>query len=324
MNVNDTLAFLGIQEGLRLKVRYDIHDINTHIPFFQIDGNNTIVRIGGYKNHDNAPRMLYWAYYLQTFILPLMTKRQVICDGFYNIQLHDSPSYLENENAHTNCLVWSRKKNNRDQVLIPDIFQLSNYGGKFDTLEDYTPFLHKKDCIGFWGTTTGSRNPLNNIRLQVCSQANPFQNAFACKITHVAQMPLHDVIQSYPSFQQFYTPFVSYDYQMQYRYLLDIPGNTCSWDRIPFILKSRSLLFKYPCQDMCFYHPLLQEKTHFIGVERDLESMLLQRSYYNNNLREGERISQNATRFFYDYCHNQAAITYLVHLFESAHFYHGK
>lgn len=319
MDINETISYLGRQEGRKLKICSEISELNPNIPFFEI--NDYRVRIGGYKNHDNASRMIFFASYLQDNILP-GTNRDKSLNGFYNLELHDSYSYLHQDEpghndtqSYNNCLVWSKRKCDDHVILIPDVYHLTNYGNRFTCENDSLSFEMKNDKIGFWGTTTGNRNPLLNRRIQMCKWLNMHDEMHErsdCYITNVAQMKA----ESISDLAHIYKQPVSISFQYNYKFLLNIPGNTCSWDRVPLIMRSNSMLFNMPCDDMCFYYPLLTSGNQYIRV--DTHDIFKHQLYYRNNHNEAKFITKNANNFFRNYLNGTVAKQYLISLFEAA------
>lgn len=341
---------LAQQEAKKLKIYDNLEDLNTNIPFFQINNRNILV--GGYKHHDNASTMLFWAKYLQKYILPFQPTKSL--DGYYNIELHDSYSHTQkvvecrekrdrekrdkdgkngkngkNGNhdddeddaidSYRNCLVWSKHKDDDHVVLLPDLYHLINYRNRLIENKDVISWSNKNDKIGFWGSTTGSMNPLKNERIKMCTwfhRIDPTHQLSDCFITNIVQMSKESVLTNIPNFQSIYTPPISIPYQYQYKFLLDIPGNTCAWDRVPLIMNSRSLLFRSPCADMCFYYPLMKNKEHYVDI--NAHDILNQRSYYLSNPKEVEFIVKNANTFSEIMFSGNIANLYINALFKEA------
>lgn len=321
MDKLDAVSHLGREEGRKLKIRASLDDIDKSIPFFSIKGRE--ISIGGHIGHDNQDRLPWFALFLKNQVFPHLDPSASI-DGFYNIELHDTYSYLKNGKDYTNCLTWSKRKQDRDVILIPDLYQLSNYHDRFsrpDYVDQY-PWHNKNNKIGFWGTTTGSRDPSTNVRLKMCDWGLNFKEETDFYITKVAQMKVEDVCKAYPQFNQMFGKYAGPKHMFEYRFLLDIPGNTCSWDRVPMIMHSKSLLFKMPCEDMCFYYPLMHDTSHYVSVAE--HNMLQKRLYYMNNPQQCKFMIQNANKFADDFLNTNTAIAYLVALLESAAFYNSK
>lgn len=318
MNPYDSVCLLGHNEGLKLRIGRSFSDINTTIPYFHIQGRD--ISIGGHIGHDNQDRLPFFAQYLKSYIFPHLDKDAKL-DGYYNIELHDTYSYLKNNTSYDNCMTWSKRKMDQSVVLLPDLYQLMDYGGKL-AYRDVLQWEDKNTKIGFWGTTTGDRDPLLNKRLQICKWGLNHKEETDFYITKIAQMNVTDVVATYPEFPRMSKGFTSPDEMFMYNFLLDVPGNTCSWDRVPQVLNSNSLLFKMPCQDMCFYYPLLHDGTHYMSI--DEHNMLQKRTFCLSNPSLCKFISANAQNFAKTFLNSQMAKTYLVALFESCSYRNAK
>lgn len=313
MNFSEAVHNLALKESKILKIHEDIETVNYTIPFFQID--NDKVKIGGYKTHDNAPRMLYFSKYLQQNVLPNIQSKHNL-NGFYNIELHDSNSYVENN--YNNCLVWSKNKHDTSSILIPDIFNLGNYGNKLNDLKDNKTWEEKVDKMGFWGSSTGDMDPCKNQRISDClwfQSLDPLHIYSDVFITNIVQMNPNTVIKKIPKIFDVFRYPVTYNEQFKYKFLLDIPGNTCCWDRTPLILNSNSLLFKMPCDEMCFYYPLLQENIYYVQVDRS--NVFSKYNYYLKNSNEANTIIRNAKLFAEKVLNEEMARQYLITFFNA-------
>lgn len=323
----------GYEQGLKLEIQKKVDDVDVTLPVFQIiykednaneDGNRNLrdvveVKIGNYKDHDNASRMIYFSHYLQQKVFPFLSYTSLShLQGYYNIELHDSYTYLEGcHDKYKNCLVWSKDKDDDGPILLPDIYHLANYGNRLEQCIDKRAWESKeRDKIGFWGTTTGNRDPLHNERINRCfwfEEHDPSHEVSDCFITRIAQMTLRQILDAHPRFASIYAKPVTIEEQFAYKILLDIPGNTCSWDRIPMILRSNSLLFRFPCADVCSYHHLLKEYIHYVPVTQD--DVLEKRKYYIEHPEETKSIIRNANAFAREFCTGDAAQRYMIGLF---------
>lgn len=321
MNSEEALAHLARCEGARLSVGRCLEDIDTHVPYFRVTR-----RRGGlfdyqgfaYEKHDNAPRMEVLLWFLKAHVEPRLPTH-VDISGFYNVELHDSNSYLK-RGSECSCLVWSRAKHDRRSVLMPDMYQMLDYSGKLEPV-DAVPWDQKSDKVAFYGTTTGNRDPCLNTRLQLCSWRAAANHHDVCDffITQVAQMTQDSIVQKYgrDRWARMQHPWVPVTKLFDYKFNLDICGNTASWDRVPLVLHSKTLLFKAPCNDMCNYYPLLHAGTHYVDVT-DTNDILKQRLYYLSNAKEAQHMITNANAFVGSYCNIAAAARYMAALLESA------
>lgn len=97
-----------------------LEDIDAALPYFELyrDGlGRSSIRGFNYAGHDNAPRMQFWEAYMRAKILPHLHAKT---DGFYNIELHDSYTYLNNGRSYGGCLAFTKRLGDARPVLIPD------------------------------------------------------------------------------------------------------------------------------------------------------------------------------------------------------------
>lgn len=315
MNAQENIINIAQLAGKRLKPSRDVTTVeHDNIPYFQIVNSNT-VKGYNYEKHDNAPRMKFFEN-----VLPMVLNKLKGLDMnglYFNVELHDTYSYLKSytSSSYNNCLVWSKRKTDEFVILLPDLYHLNNFNGKLkyrDTLD----WNNKIDKIGFWGTTTGDIDPLKNQRIQTCLWSIPYRKTIDFYITNIAQMTAKDIFIKIPDFQSIYSTYKTDEEMLKYKFLLDIPGNTCSWDRVPFIMNSKSLLFKAPCQDMCFYYPFMKSGTHYIDVDNSY--ILSTMEYYKNNPKEAEMIIENANYFVSSYLQQSSAYLYMSTLFQES------
>lgn len=316
MDATDAIIYLAQQEGAKYRFCTSEEDISKEIPYFEIfrDGlGNYDVRGFAYAGHDNAPRMDFLCRYLKNNVFQHINPSTNLC-GFYNIELHDSYSYLNNGKDYDNVLTFSKHRDHARPILLPDVYHMADYGGLL-SVQDTLTWEQKRNKIGFFGTTTGDRDPRRNLRIQVCQWGLQHRDITDFFITRVAQMTPETVLREVPDFSQIYRPPVPETEQFKYKFLLDVKGNTCCWNRLPMILNSKSLCFHMPCADMCFYYPLLRAKTHYVRTHlHELASMY---QYYLNHPREVEFMVQSANQFVKQTLSGNHALLYTVHLFES-------
>lgn len=295
MNTLDSIIHHG---KINAKACYPLseEDVKKNLPYFEVYKNSTgryDIRSYNYEKHDNAPRMQYYETYFKNSIFPNVDKAANIT-GFYNIELHDSYTYLENEKDYRNCLVFSKFKDDVGPILIPDPYQVGGYGTSL-RLEDKIPWDKKRDCVSFYGTTTGHRDPLKNQRLNLCMWSlGQNRSRYNFNITNVAQMTMESVRQKYPQFDSFYKPQgCSTQEQLNDKFMLHVDGNTSRFDVWSF--KTNSVVLKYKSRDMLWYYDMLLDKTHFREV--DVNTMDATVNQLLSSPVECQIMSVNAKRF---------------------------
>lgn len=284
-------------------------DVDTSLPYFKIQGQS--IDMFNYHTHDNAPRMPYICQYLTKYVLPEVKG----LDGYYNIQLHDTYTYLNDNKIYKDVLCFGKAKKDKGPVMLPDCYFLGDWAGKYKSLSDSYKWNDKMDKACFFGTTTGNRDPLLNQRIQTCLWAlDKPQCDF--KITNVAQIDQKVLLQNIPMFPRIYHTPVSLDQQMKYKYHLIIDGNTRKWDVDVYFTNSLGLMI--PSDDMLWYYPILNADTYYVNVTYD--DMLSKMKYYSDNGDEAQVITKNANNFAKRMFNSSTSKEYTVALFENIAF----
>lgn len=320
MNALDTIDYLAAEQGSRYQFASRIDQLHTpSLPYIEVAKLMTTGQYAlkghQYENHDNAPRMDFMLRYLANAVFPRVDPH-IDLSGFYSIELHDSYSYLEADAPkYKNCLTFAKHRDHHHVVLMPDIFHMGKFGGLLD-LKDEIPWDSKWNKVGFYGTTTGDHDPLKNERIAACRWGLQHRDWTDLYITYIAQMKPESIQQAIPNASAFYHTRIQESYHHHYKFLLNIAGNTCCWNRLPMILNSKSLCLNMPCKDMCFYYPLLHAGTHFVGCDT-LDDMLVKAKYYTANPKEAQWITQNANHFVDQFLKPDMQVRYMVTLFET-------
>lgn len=103
----------------------------------------------------------------------------------------------------------------------------------------------------------------------------------------------------------------------EYRANVNLPGNTCSWSRVPLVLGSRSLLFDLAHADMAWYYPALQEGTHYVGFAA-LDALPAKFAAAMADPVRCQVMTDNANRFCSAFAMSNHAAQYWKHLLEHA------
>ena len=205
-------------------------------------------------------------------------------------------------------------------VLIPDMFQIQSYPN-FNQINDEVPFLNKNNKIIFCGPSTGNLNLKLNQRVNTCLWS--IKNDWAhdktyFRLTDIVQMSINELNQYSNDNNINIKNIISnhfhiYD-QLNYKYILNIDGNTWSWDRPIWVMKSNSLLFNYTSENIGWYSNFLKENTHYISVNTyNIEKKY---NFFENNNNQALEIIRNANNFVKDYCSEESWIFYFKCLLE--------
>ena len=308
MNLDDFILDLAQSNSGRCYPKR-LEDINKDIPYFSLKKkdteNNYMIEAFNYQKHDNASRMPFVLNYLYYNIFPYV---QGDLSGYYNIQLHDTYTYLSDGIDYTDVLCFGKKKRDKGPVQIPDCYFLGDWGGKYDSWRMYS---NGGIEIVFAGTTTGSRDPKTNERIQTCLWARDIDKC-DFYITNIAQIEPMQILKNIPDFKYIYRPPIPLSEQMQYRYQLVIDGNTCRWN--PDVYFTNTLAFHYPSNDMLWYYPFLRDKQEFVNVDKN--NMIKTLTYYENNVNEAKFIIDNAKHIANKIFNKKVCKQYMIDLFQ--------
>lgn len=318
MNVDDFILNLAQSNSGKCYPKR-LEDINKNIPYFSLKKsdvvNNYMIEAFNYQSHDNAPRMHFVLNYLHHNVFPFI---QGDLSGCYNIQLHDTYTYLNDGIDYTDVLCFGKRKRDKGPVQIPDCYFLGNWGGKYHSwrLEnnggiDKMRWEDKMSKIVFAGTTTGSRDPKTNERIQTCLWARD-KDQCDFYITNIAQIEPKVIFKDIPDFKYIYRPPIPLSEQVKYRYQLVINGNTCRWN--PDVYFTNTLAFHYPSNDMLWYYPFLRDKQEFIDVDKN--NMINTLTYYENNHKEAKFIIDNAKHIANTIFNTKVCQQYMINLFQ--------
>ncbi len=318
MNLQESVVYLA-QSNARSARRLREEEVNKNIPYFEIyknEFNRYSTRAFAYEDHDNAPRMDIWCNYLRDFIFPNIDPN-INISGFYNIELHDSYTYLKNDKDYTNVLTFSKFKNDTGPILIPDPYMIYNYGASLSYashLDKEKDLSKKKGKACFYGTTTGNRDPILNKRINLCLWGLDNRDICDFAITNIAQMNEVDVVGAIPRFGEIYRKSrISIDEQLQYKYHVIPDGNTCRFDVWNYT--TNNVVMKYDSKEMLWYYPLLQEDTHYVGVNKTNLRNKIQ--ILENSPEIGQVISYNANKLAQGLFRPIIHQMYTINLFEN-------
>lgn len=204
--------------------------------------------------------------YLNDMVLPSIPA-EVPVTGWYNVELHDSYSYLSNTRSskYDGVLTFAKNTEHKGPVLLPDCYQMTSYNGFMHVYKDDVPHNSKPHHkVIFAGTTTGNRDPVANERVSLCKWALGHRNDIDAFITKVAQMREPDLRDHLADdYNSIVRPHVSVQEHHNYRYHLLVDGNTARFDIWPYA--SQSVCLKLRGRDMLWWYPLLQDGTHFLS-----------------------------------------------------------
>lgn len=181
------------------------------------------------------------------------------------VNLNDGP---ENESSETR-LCFARPRNS-PHICIPDS-HLSKTVSICNSLESIDkPFNEKINKASFFGSDTGRKYKNGSVqRVNFCQKYKNSEKVIA-KITNFVDQPFDISVYHEP---------VSIKDQLDYKYIININGNTTSWERLIWAMNSNSFcLFLRPPShqdEISWYYHMFELSQFFITVdENSIENFL--------------------------------------------------
>ena len=200
------------------------------------------------------------------------------------VNLNDGPHHDEFETR----FFFARPKNS-PHICIPDS-HLPRVNSVLRTLNEIDiPLENKINKISFFGSDTGKRYE-NGIcqRTKLCKMYTGDENIIA-KITNFVDGRYDDSITH---------PYISIKDQLKYKYILNVNGNTTSWERLIWALASNSIciFLKPPVQqdEISWYYHIFDIFRPFIFLDEfSVENFMLGSDSFNEfliNLKKDQKI----------------------------------
>lgn len=247
---NDVIDYLAKSEVEGQENVPDIFAMKPDILCVRIDKNGAISAL---RKPDNGRSDTVIKYIEKT----LKKYPDYDIQGVFCIGLQDAY-----DNAPPGVMVFS-KKTGSPGVLIPDLYAMDNYTGDLEE-KDEIPFEEKKDLGLFIGASTGLTNPLVNERLRACKVSKEYPEHLESYLTGICQMKEEDVAKYYPDYKSYLHHGMNKQEQYKYRYLINIDGNTCAWNRLPWVMNSNSVVIRVMSNNLCWYYPILNQINPYI------------------------------------------------------------
>ena len=184
-------------------------------------------------------------------------------------------------------------------ILIPDTDALDGYQNIFKDLElgfKQFPWNKKKDIIFWRGRATGtqclSSEPGATSREKFLNYSKGLSYVDAGFTSYGEWWPENSIkylTQNYPLKE-----FVSPSQSLEYKLLIDINGDTCTFQRMAWILYSKSLLLKHHSDEIQWYYNLLRANVHYLPINKDFSNLEEQFVWAKTHDQEAITIANNA------------------------------
>lgn len=201
-------------------------------------------------------------------------------------------------------MTFAKNKHIKTSVAFPDFEALLGYKNLIKEVlyANYHFRFDQKIPKAFWrGATTGGSFTLSNWQSYPRSKLTVFAkdhsdilNALYTNV--VSDIDCSDLEKLFKERGLLGKPKSVYDH-IQYKYLIDIDGNSCTYSRLFWILLSNSLCIKQVSDNEQWYYGELKPYTHYLPFKTDMSDLAEQIAWAENHPEEVKLMICNANRF---------------------------
>jgi hypothetical protein len=253
---------------------------------------------------------------------------QKICEIYPHLNA-DFIVSLEDDmtDIHYPIFVFAKSVRNSHQILIPDFTcfakKTTSYAWTYSLFQKIlnasqnSPWEDKIEQLIWRGATTGRHHTSENIgcsnaRCKLCTLSQFHPSLINAQFTDISQ--LDSSIAS--TFKKNYKlgDFLSPEEQINYKYLIALDGNTCTYPGMHWRLLSNSVVFKTATNQIQWYYAGLEPWVHYIPIEKDLSNLIPMIEWAKNHDSDAEKIAKQASLFAESYLSEEGIYQYLCHL----------
>lgn len=217
------------------------------------------------------------------------------------------------------CFVFAKRSDVSDLILIPDIKALTGYEKLRGSIPKTSQKVNwvKKLPVCFWrGSTTGgystlgswqelARSKLVLLSLNYPSEVDArFHSIVQCEKEVPGLLKQKGMVSS----------SVCRADHLKYKYLVDVDGNSCSYERLFWLLLSNSLVLKQVTPNIQWYYGALEPYQHFVPIKEDLTDLVEKIQWAREHDSEAQEIAMRATKFAENNLGPEDTLIYLYHL----------
>jgi hypothetical protein len=200
------------------------------------------------------------------------------------------------------CFVFAKNERAEGLVLIPDINAIAGYSKLRAAISEANRKFawDQKVAKTFWrGASTGGYltkatwERLARAQLVLLSLAHPeLLDARFNKIVQ-AERGVRELLKG----KGMVGSSLPQKDHLKYKYLVDVDGNSCSYERYFWLLLSNSLVLKQVTQNVQWYYGGLEPYKHFLPVKEDLSDLVEKIQWAKGHDEECRLMAQRATEF---------------------------
>ena len=228
--------------------------------------------------------------------------------------------HIDRDAAHAPVLCFCRRRQRIGQVLIPDFQILRGHEGLDRSVDHAARGLpwETRTPRAFWrGVTTGGRfdepgwEAIPRARLVAASRAQP--DLIDARFTRLVQGAETNAALLGGGWR---SDEVSPAESVRFRYLVDVDGNSASWSRLRWLLRSGSLVLKQSSEFVQWYYRWLEPRRHYLPVAHDLADLDATIEWARANDAAARAIALEGQRFAHTHLGRAEAFLYLLAVLE--------
>lgn len=231
----------------------------------------------------------------------LIADGKIIPNGTYIFQIEDG---VHKELSYPIIGFASNKElvSQKKVILIPDNEVMSGYKELLLNVANHNKkytWDSKKSSIFWRGIASGSRFHTDTKTfyprlafMHYAKNKTYIDAGFTDYLVTTTTQDTKYLAQNFPI-----SKYVKPEDSLQFRYLLDIDGHSCSYERMAWILSSNSLLMKHSSNKVQWYYEDLIPYQHYIPIAADFSDMEKQLLWAEDHPKEVQQIIANANSF---------------------------
>ncbi len=104
---------------------------------------------------------------------------------------------------------------------------------------------------------------------------------------------------------------------LTYKYLIDVDGNSCAFERCFWLLLSNSLVIKQQSPNIQWYYGALEPYKHYLPINQDLSDLKEKIEWARQHDAEAQKIASQASQFVEENLSNEDILVYFYHLLKA-------
>lgn len=224
--------------------------------------------------------------------------------------------HIDRDAEHAPVLCFCRRRARVGQVLVPDFEILRGHERLDRSVERAARRVpwSARTRQAFWrGVTTGGRfdeprwESIPRARLVAASRARP--DLIDARFTRFVQGA-----EANPTLatRDWRSVEISPADSVRFRYLIDVDGNSSSWSRLRWVLRSGSLVLKQSSDFAQWYYRWLAPGRHYVPVAHDLGDLASTIQWARDNDGAAQVIGEEGRRFAHRHLGRAEAFLHLL------------